>query len=104
MPQEFPRVDLEHPSDIDFIINAVLRYATDVGHERLRTRGRGAAALEGTLEQALARVCPRTHTQWVYAARARLIPNVHINGLALSDYAKQSAGRSRPTHNSDGTV
>ncbi|CCU99073.1 unnamed protein product [Malassezia sympodialis ATCC 42132] len=96
MPQEFPRVDLEHPSDIDFIINAVLRYATDVGHERLRTRGRGAAALEGTLEQALAR--------WVYAARARLIPNVHINGLSLSDYAKQSAGRSRPTHNSDGTV
>lgn len=33
-------------------------------------------------------------TQWVYAARARLIPNVHINGLSLSDYAKQSAGTS----------
>ncbi|WFD20880.1 glycerol-3-phosphate dehydrogenase (NAD(+)) [Malassezia caprae] len=83
MPQEFPRVDLEHPSDIDFIINAILRYATDIGKESLRARGRGAAALEGTLEQALAR--------WVYAARARLIPNVHINGMSLSDYAKQSA-------------
>lgn len=95
-------MDLEHPSDIDFIINAILRYATDIGQERLRARGRGAATLEGTLEQALARVRPRTNTLWVYAARARLIPNVLINGLSLSDYAKQSAGRSHHTHSSDG--
>jgi len=31
-------------------------------------------------------------SQWIYAARTRLIPNVHINGLALTDYAKQEAG------------
>lgn len=95
-------MDLEHPSDIDYIVQAVLRYATDIGQERLRARGRGAASLEGTLEQALARVRCLTDTQWVYAARARLIPNVNINGLSLSDYAKQSAGTSLYAHRSDG--
>ena len=81
MPRELPRVDLEHPSDLDFIVQAVHSYARDVGAERLRTRGRAAAALQDTLDQALAR--------WVYAARTRLIPNVLVNGLTLAEYAKQ---------------
>lgn len=55
MPQELPRVDLEHPSDLDFIVDAVHRYAKDVGAERLRGR-RQAASIEQTVEHALARV------------------------------------------------
>ncbi|EDP43442.1 hypothetical protein MGL_2452 [Malassezia globosa CBS 7966] len=84
MPKELPPVDLEHPSDLDFIVHAVHAYALDIGSERLRTRGRNAASLQDTMNHALSR--------WIYAARTRLIPNVHINGLALSDYAKQEAG------------
>ncbi|WFD32437.1 hypothetical protein MSPP1_003484 [Malassezia sp. CBS 17886] len=85
MPKELPKVDLEHPSDLDFITQSVLTYASGLAKERLRARGqRGAApALEDTVELALER--------WVYAARARLVPNVHVNGMALHDYAKHAA-------------
>lgn len=58
MPKELPKVDLEHPSDLDYIANAVRRYALDVGKERLRARIHrgGASTLEETLEHALDRV------------------------------------------------
>ena len=64
MPKELPKVDLEHPRDLDYIINAVRKYALDAGKERLRARGlHGAASsLEGTLEHAVERVRCQTDT------------------------------------------
>lgn len=58
MPKELPKVDLEDPSDLDYIADAVRRYAVDVGKERLRARSQrgGASALEDTMAQALDRV------------------------------------------------
>lgn len=58
MPKELPKVDLEDPSDLDYIADAVRRYALDVGKERLRARSQrgGASALEETMAQALDRV------------------------------------------------
>ena len=55
MPKELPPVDLEHPSDLDFIVHAVHAYALDIGSERLRTRGRNAASLQDTMKPALSR-------------------------------------------------
>lgn len=56
MPSELPPVDLEHPSDLDFMVQAVYQYALESGRERLARRGRGGKALEKVLEQALGRV------------------------------------------------
>lgn len=56
MPKELPPVDVEHPSDLDFMIQTIQSYALDIGRERLRARGRGAAHLEPMLEQAVGRV------------------------------------------------
>lgn len=93
MPKELPKVDLEHPSDLDYITDAVRRYALDVGKERLRARNHrdGPSPLEPTMERALERVRVLL-TQWIYAARTRLMHNVLVNGLTFSDYSKQEAG------------
>lgn len=57
MPKELPKVDLEHPSDLDYITHAVQKYAMDIAQERLRARSRGgSSALGDTMEQAVERV------------------------------------------------
>ncbi|WFD04696.1 hypothetical protein MVES1_000019 [Malassezia vespertilionis] len=55
MPKELPRIDLEHPSDLDYITHAVNAYANDIGKEHMRARGRQGSALEDTLDHALER-------------------------------------------------
>jgi len=58
MPKELPRVELEHPSDLDFIINAVRTYAMQISSLQLREQGLvgDLSALEDRIAHALERV------------------------------------------------
>ncbi|WFD35837.1 hypothetical protein MCUN1_002705 [Malassezia cuniculi] len=84
MPQELPRVELEHPSDLDYIIDAVAKYANALAKQRVR--GPSELGVTSPLEETLKHSIER----WVYAARKRLVPNVLINGLTFDEYAKRA--------------
>lgn len=58
MPQELPRVELEHPSDLDFIVDAVAKYAHAIAKQRVRTPSTlgVSSPLEETLRHAIERV------------------------------------------------
>ena len=58
MPKELPRVDLESPSDLDYIVGAVNKYATAVARQRVRTPSElgVVSPLEETLRHSIERV------------------------------------------------
>lgn len=58
MPTELPRVDLESASDLDYIVDAVNKYATALAKQRVRAPSEigVASPLEETLRRSIERV------------------------------------------------
>ncbi|PWN47093.1 hypothetical protein IE53DRAFT_390776 [Violaceomyces palustris] len=75
MPEEFPKLNLDSPQDLDHVMTSIREYALNLADNQ-----------PAEVRQALVKAID----QWITTARIKLEPNILVNGMTFSEYNKQA--------------
>ncbi|EPQ30445.1 uncharacterized protein PFL1_01971 [Pseudozyma flocculosa PF-1] len=82
MPEQFPRLNLETPKDLDYVLQQIRRHA----HQLAKLEFDDEFLRRKPFKQAW----DKSVDVWTATARQKLEPNLLFNGYTLHEYSKQS--------------